>query len=162
VLLTMVIAGADLETKWWARSRLAGGELSGADVRLRLVNNRGASWGFGSSTPTLVAGLEIAGVLVLGWLLLTRADRGERACLAVVLGGAIGNLSDRLARGTVTDWIHFPPYPPYFNVADVAIRIGLLALAAMIFARRSRSLRTQAAMTATSRRARGEQTRELL
>jgi len=78
VLLTMVIAGADLATKWWARLRLAGGGLLGADVRLRLVDNRGASWGFGSSSPTLVAGFEVVGVLVLTWWLLTRADRGER------------------------------------------------------------------------------------
>jgi len=77
----------------------------------------------------------------------------------VVLGGAIGNLSERLARGTVTDWIHLAPYPPYFNLADVAIRISLFALAAMVFARRSRTLHTPSTDDATSRRARGERTK---
>jgi signal peptidase II len=60
-------------------------------------------------------------------------------CLAAVLGGALGNLADRLfrapglGRGGVVDWIHVAWYPATFNIPDVAIRVGAVgALIAML------------------------------
>jgi len=49
------------------------------------------------------------------------------AAVGMILGGAIGNLSDRLRLGEVTDFIHFPHYPA-FNVADSSIVVGVVAL----------------------------------
>jgi len=50
-----------------------------------------------------------------------------RAALGLQLGGAIGNLLDRLRFGEVTDFIHFPHYPA-FNVADSSIVVGLVII----------------------------------
>ena len=73
----------------------------------------------------MVVVATVATFAVLCWL--TRADgAGERLALAVVLGGAVGNLIDRLANGAVTDWVGISWYPATFNLGDVAIRGGVV------------------------------------
>ena len=57
-------------------------------------------------------------------------DRLYETALALVLGGAIGNLIDRLFRGTVTDFID-PTHYPAFNIADSSIVVGVIALAVL-------------------------------
>lgn len=58
---------------------------------------------------------------------LWRAQRSpERIGFSLALGGGLGNLIDRLTRGAVTDWIHVAGYPATFNLADIAVRVGLL------------------------------------
>lgn len=52
---------------------------------------------------------------------------------ATALGGAVANLIDRLAHDAVTDWIRVAPYRAYFNVADVAVRGGLMAAVILAF-----------------------------
>jgi signal peptidase II len=52
-----------------------------------------------------------------------------RIALGLQLGGALGNLLDRLRFGEVTDFFHFPHYPA-FNIADSSIVVGLIAIAA--------------------------------
>jgi len=59
------------------------------------------------------------------WLLGGDGAGGER--LGLLLGGAIGNLIDRVAQGSVTDFIKLPLWPA-FNVGDMAITFGVLAL----------------------------------
>lgn len=84
-----------------------------------------------------------AAVLAIAAVLLARTrSRSAALFLAAVIGGAAGNLADRLlrspgfGRGAVVDWIHLAGYPSAFNVADVAIRLGALgALAAALGAR---------------------------
>src|SRR6516164_6057563 len=84
---------------------------------VRLVRNTGASGGIAAGHPVLVAGAA-------GTLALRVRGRGIAICLAAVLGGALGNLSDRLfrspgfGRGAVVDWIHFAGSGS-FNVADM-------------------------------------------
>ena len=56
-----------------------------------------------------------------------QANRSERAAYALLLGGALGNMLDRLARGYVVDFIHLHHWP-VFNVADVLIVIGAALL----------------------------------
>lgn len=106
---------------------------------VRLVRNTGASGGLAAGYPVLVtlAALVIAG---LAAALAVRARGGAIAIfLSAVLGGALGNLSDRifrspgLGRGAVVDWIHIGGYGGSFNVADVAIRLGVIgAVIAML------------------------------
>jgi signal peptidase II len=76
---------------------------------------------------------------VVSWLLARTRSRAVALFLAAVVGGAAGNLADRLlrspgfGRGGVVDWIHLAGYPATFNVADVAIRLGAIgALAAAL------------------------------
>jgi signal peptidase II len=72
--------------------------------------------------------------------------------LGLVLGGAVGNLVDRLVRapdpfrGAVVDWLRVSPYRPVFNIADVALRVGgVLLIVALL-----RSDRMSKVETATS------------
>jgi signal peptidase II len=109
---------------------VAAGPGSGGMVSVRLVRNTGASFGIGAGHP-LVITLTAAAVLTVALVLLARARSQIVAMsLAAVTGGAVGNLADRLfrgpgfGRGAVVDWIHVVGYPPTFNLADVAIRLG--------------------------------------
>jgi signal peptidase II len=92
-------------------------------------------------TASLVAG-SLAVIVLLCWLLATERAGGRRsqAGLALILGGAAGNLLDRLLRGGVTDFfeVRLGSYHwPAFNVADSAITIGaVLVLLELLFARR--------------------------
>jgi signal peptidase II len=122
-------------------------------LAVRLVRNTGASFGIGSGHPLVITLVDVAVIAVvlvlLASVLRSRAPRKTTAlCLAVVLGGALGNLADRVfrspghGRGAVVDWIHLRGYPATFNLADVAIRAGaVVALAAVLGACRIRKAR---------------------
>jgi signal peptidase II len=121
----------------------------GGLVAVRLVRNTGASFGIGAGHPVLIT-VAAAAVLAAAviWLARTRWP-GVALCLAVVAGGAAGNLADRLlrspgpGRGAVVDWIHVAGYPATFNLADVAIRAGAAgALVATLAAGRRTARRT--------------------
>jgi signal peptidase II len=106
------------------------GPGGGGFVSVRLVRNTGASFGVGAGHPALVVLVSVVVIAVVAVLLARVRDRGAVLCLAAVLGGALGNLADRLfrapglGRGAVVDWIHVAGYPATFNLADVAIRVG--------------------------------------
>lgn len=53
-------------------------------------------------------------------------------CLSLILGGAIGNLIDRVRLGYVIDYLHFTIFPPVFNLADSAIVAGAILLGAVV------------------------------
>lgn len=101
-------------------------------VTIRLLRNTGANGGIGAGYPLLVTLVAAAIACVAGVLALRVRGRGIALCLAAVLGGALGNLADRLlrspgfGRGGVVDWIHVAPVSGSFNVADLAIQIGVL------------------------------------
>jgi signal peptidase II len=113
--------------------------LLGGLITLHLYRNPGAAFGIGPSYTVLYALIE-AGVLVV----IIRLSRRLRSwpwtiALGLLLGGAAGNLADRLLRspgplrGFVVDWIKLPYFAPTFNIADAAITIGaaLLVLASV-------------------------------
>lgn len=122
----------------------------GGLVSVLLVRNTGASFGIGAGHPVLIT-LTAAAVLAVAamWLFRSRS-RVTVLLLAAVVGGAAGNLADRLfrspgfGRGEVVDWIHVAGYPATFNVADVAIRVGALSAAAAALAASSRGRRAAA------------------
>ena len=102
-------------------------------VSVRLVRNTGASFGVGAGHPLLITATSVAVIAIVAVLLSRTSSRAAALCLASVLGGALGNLADRLfrapglGRGAVVDWIHVSFYPATFNLADLAIRIGAIA-----------------------------------
>ena len=53
-------------------------------------------------------------------------------CVSLIIGGAIGNLIDRIRLGYVVDYIHFIIFPPVFNIADAAIVCGAMLLSILL------------------------------
>ena len=99
------------------------------------VLNDGGAFGFfsGGNAWLTVASLAAIAVVILFHLFPPADHRLIRWGLALILGGAIGNLLDRLYQGSVTDFIDFIHFPA-FNVADAAINVGVAALVvALIF-----------------------------
>lgn len=129
--LALVVALADRITKFLAEAYLHGPVTLFPGFNLRLGYNPGAAWGFlaeaGGWQRWVLAGITatIAAILLV-WLHRTQV-KTLRCGLALVLGGAIGNLYDRLAHGGVTDFIDLywrTWHWPTFNLADTAITIG--------------------------------------
>lgn len=108
-------------------------------VMVRLLRNTGASGGIESGHPVLVTLVGLAISLVAFLLALRVRSRVTALCLAVVCGGAIGNLADRLlrapgfGRGGVVDWIHIAGGGGSFNLADLAIQFGAIAAVVALF-----------------------------
>jgi signal peptidase II len=114
-------------------------------VSVQLVRNTGASGGIAAGYPVLVTLAAVAIVAVAGTLAVRTRSRAVAICLAAVLGGALGNLSDRLfrapglGRGAVVDWIHVAGRGGSFNISDLAIQLGAVAaVVAMFVADRAR------------------------
>jgi signal peptidase II len=97
--------------------------------------NPGVSFGLfddlGPAGPTILsAGMAAIIAVLLVWLRRSE-DRRERLALVLVIGGATGNLVDRLRQGAVTDFLDFyvgEYHWPTFNFADVAISLGVVIL----------------------------------
>lgn len=133
-IIACVVLVADQLTKLWARAELAGGdvEVLPGFLRFHLTENSGSAFslfqGFG---PWLGAAAVVACGAIL-YLVERTATRMELAGFSLVLGGAMGNLADRIIHGpglsgAVTDFIDFS-FWPNFNVADSAITIGVVIL----------------------------------
>lgn len=120
----------DRLTKHLVVTRIAVGDVHKFLPAISLVHvrNDGVAFGFlsGGGAIVLVVTLVALAALVAYFLW-----RPERPLLwlptGMLLGGAVGNLIDRLASGSVTDFIKFPLWPA-FNLADTSITLGVLAL----------------------------------
>ena len=114
--------------------------------RLTWAENTGVSLGlFTADSETgrwiLVAVTAAIALTVLVWMLRERL-LGDIMALALVLGGALGNITDRIRFGYVVDYadLHFGTFRPFliFNVADAAITIGVLLILARSFLSRDK------------------------
>ncbi len=141
------VLAADVVSKAWALRQVPSeSSASTAIVQLRHVANRGASFGLGAQHPIVVVVLALVATLAVGWWLTKSDSAGERTAVAAVLGGALGNLIDRLANGAVTDWVGIAWYPATFNLADVAIRGGAVVALVLREVHRRRAPRTVAGL----------------
>jgi signal peptidase II len=151
--LTLAVVLLDRATKAWFESHTVEGwrhELIHNFVYLVHSRNPGLAFGIlsdSASTGTrivLILG-SIAVITALAWLLVTSQSGSAMAAagLALLLGGATGNVTDRIVHGAVTDFfeVWFGTYRyPAFNVADSAIAIGAaLILLDILFGRRPES-----------------------
>jgi signal peptidase II len=93
------------------------------------THNEGVAFGIASGGGILVIGLSLVALIALG-IYLARGPRSRPVWIAsgLILGGAVGNLIDRIRIDYVTDFILFPHWPA-FNLADCAITIGVVILA---------------------------------
>lgn len=157
-VLSLVVIGLDQWTKWLAELKLNFHEpvaVIEPILNWTLAYNYGAAFSFladqGGWQKWFFAGLSLAMSLFLVWYL-TRAPRQAKLLnvgLALILGGAIGNLIDRVRIGKVIDFIHVHYadvwHYPIFNVADIAICVGVaIVVIDMLFLEGKRNAKYQA------------------
>lgn len=145
--LTLVVALLDRATKAWIESRpltYFPHVVIPNWFSIVLSKNPGIAFSFFSNNSSMLSRVILitGSVLIIGliaWLLVAGRDASaaNAAGLALLLGGAAGNLTDRIVHGAVTDflevWVRFLPLPlfnpwPTFNVADAGVTIGALLL----------------------------------
>ena len=145
LLLALVVVLVDQVTKSLVVGRFAYGDTQVVTGFFNLVraHNTGAAfsflaWGSGWQRWLFVA-LAVGATLFILWMLRRHADQPLlSAALALVMGGALGNLVDRIAHGYVVDFLQFHwgflealfpgGYFPAFNMADSAITLGAVLL----------------------------------
>jgi len=137
VLIALLIVGLDQWTKWLVRVNIpAGGtwlpeSLEWLSPYARIVHwyNTGAAFGLfkeGGMVFTVLAFIVI-GAIIYYYPQVERSDWPLRLAMSMQLGGAIGNLIDRLTIGQVTDFISVGTFP-VFNIADASISLGCVVL----------------------------------
>lgn len=135
VFIAATTLAVDLGSKWFAILWLndMGGSIPALPIfSFTLVYNPGISFGlFGASTATQVwalSAIQMAIIAIVYWLIERSTDWWEQVGYACIVGGAFGNVTDRLHDGFVTDFLDFHlggwRYPT-FNLADCAITIGV-------------------------------------
>ena len=159
-ILLLILAGVvlifDQLTKQLVRTQLAFGDIWMPIAAIRPYahvvywTNTGAAFSMfqrGGMVFTILAVVVSVAILwyyrnsdSAGWLV--------RIALGLQLGGALGNLVDRLLRGTVTDFIWFSVFPAVFNVADAAISLAVALLLLDILMEYLRSRKMQPAVPA--------------
>lgn len=132
-----VIVVVDQLTKWWALNALDGGRTIDLvwTLRFALAFNEGMAFSRGTGLGKVIAVVALGVIVALVRSLRTNLDVRTRVAMTLVIGGAIGNLVDRIFRastwldGAVVDFIDLQWWP-VFNVADMAIVCGAVLLAA--------------------------------
>lgn len=146
-VVSIVTLAADLGTKWWAERRLPVPKDVSGSLSFVLTHNPGGAWGILQNQPEAIRKPFFFGVsaLAIGFIVslyrkLAPQQRALRWGLPLVLGGALGNLVDRIRYGKVVDFIDYhagwvgalnrlfgnrTDHWPTFNVADVAICVGI-------------------------------------
>jgi signal peptidase II len=139
----VAVVALDQLSKGIATSNIAPGERDSVFFGVDIVNvrNKGVAFGFFSGGGALVVALTAT---ALGLLVIYFALHSRRPLVwlptGLLLGGAIGNLIDRARFDAVRDWIDLPVWPS-FNLADMAITFGVLALLYVLEAGRDESRR---------------------
>jgi signal peptidase II len=135
--LAVLVVVADQITKRLAEDRLRDQRsvpVVDDILRLTYVQNRGAAFGLLQDQTTffVLVGIVVIGVIAASYRYLPRSGFLLHLALGLQLGGAIGNLIDRVRQGYVVDFVDFgyrANWWPVFNVADSAIVIGVALLA---------------------------------
>ena len=129
-LTTAIVIVVDQVTKKLARDGIQPGDEDPIFPALKLVNvrNEGVAFGIDAGGKTLVVALIALALLALV-LYFARHTATPMIWLptGLLIGGALGNIVDRIRDGAVTDFLKIPAWPA-FNVADIAITLGVLAL----------------------------------
>ena len=147
--LAGIVFALDRLTKWIIETRVSAMEVhnvipgffdiihsSNRGVAFSLFHNSTSPW-----RTTLLILAALVALVVVGWMIArsSGADRLALYGLALIFGGALGNLFDRVMRGAVTDFLDFyvgEMHWPAFNVADSAIVIGaILLVSEIVFAK---------------------------
>jgi signal peptidase II len=130
-VLAAAVLGLDQLTKHTIATGIAPGEtdhIIGSVLEFVNVRNTGVAFGFLSGSGAVVLVVTLIALAALLTFLIARPERrGLWIPTGMLVGGAIGNLIDRIGRGSVIDFIKLPHWDA-FNVADMSITFGVIAL----------------------------------
>jgi signal peptidase II len=129
-----VVVGLDQLTKHTLGTWIRPGQVRHVIPGLKLVyeRNTGVAFSFLAGTGALVYVVTGVALVALVSFMLMRPGRGLLWLpTGMLVGGAVGNLIDRVARGAVIDFIKLPHWPA-FNVADMSITFGVIILVFVI------------------------------
>lgn len=135
--IAVIIVALDQASKAGIRALLHPGEVwpEGWElIRISHVHNTGAAFGILQDASGFLVVATLVAIVAITFFLFTLPDHSHwyPIALSSILGGAIGNLVDRVRLGYVTDFID-PTHYPAFNLADSAIVLGVLTIALLSF-----------------------------
>lgn len=134
IVFTIIVV-FDRITKWWIDANL--GPIEGTSMPvlppwlyLTYVKNTGVAFGLFQGVPHFFTVMNI--LISIGAMYMYRYQMNHtvvtQLAMGGILGGAIGNIIDRIRQGFVTDFVHVTWFPGIFNVADSAITVSIIAL----------------------------------
>lgn len=141
VFVAVPVYVADQLTKAWAVANLQPDQprdVIGSLVRLNLTRNSGAAFSIGTGATWILTAIACSVVVFVVITARRLGSRGWALALGLLLGGSLGNLSDRMfrapgpGRGEVVDFLQLPHYP-IFNIADSAIVCAAVLIAILAF-----------------------------
>lgn len=154
--LALAILAVDQLSKWFVTGPLALERVQQIVLlpifNFTFVPNHGISLGIAQAQNDTHRWLLVAGTaaiaLLVAWWIGREKQAGDRLALGLVLGGALGNIVDRVRFGYVVDFLdlHFGEVRPFyiFNVADAAISIGVVILLLRAFLIRDKGSKDEA------------------
>jgi len=133
--IVVILDQASKRLIWAAFQDTGGRDLIDGVLRIRLSTNTGAVMGILSNSRPILISVTIISIIALIYFAyrMRYAPAFRRVCLGLVLGGAFGNLIDRIATGKVIDFIDMGIGSlrwPTYNVADIAVTVGAVILIA--------------------------------
>ena len=104
---------------------------------LTYIRNTGAAFGLfgGFRIPLIIFGIIISAIVIYFHFRISTKNYFIQGPLALILGGSLGNLADRIFRSYVVDFIDFRFWPA-FNIADIAVNLGIVLLIARLIMRK--------------------------
>lgn len=130
--IASVVVAVDQSTKSLAQHYLRSGPVHVVGpLSLHLTYNSGVAFSIGQGHPAVVIGIAAGLVVLLLWAVTRISGTTSAVAMGLILGGALGNLSDRVFRplgGAVVDFVA-TGFWPTFNVADSCIVLGCVLLA---------------------------------
>ena len=136
LVTALIVTCIDLATKAWAVATLENQHeirIIGDFLKFSFVRNPGAAFSFGTSVTWVFTLIAIAVSIGILWISRTVTNKPWATALGGLLGGAVGNLVDRIFRspevfhGHVVDFISLPNYP-MFNISDSAVVLSAIAM----------------------------------
>jgi signal peptidase II len=140
-LVAAAVVATDQAVKALVRTTIDAGDQVDLFLGIRFVNvrNNGIAFGIFSGGGAVLVIFAVAALVALLTFFARHRDRPlVWLPTGLLIGGAAGNLLDRVREGAVTDFIDFPAWPA-FNVADIAITFGVLTLLYVLEGRPSRA-----------------------
>ena len=136
-VIALLVIIADQLSKFWINGTLQPGETL-FDIgffRIVYVLNSGAAFGMFKNATTILIIVDFIGIAAILYLVFGLRRQWPfidkmlvRVSIALLLGGTIGNLIDRIRVGEVTDFLDFKIWPVW-NVADASVSVGVILLA---------------------------------